>query len=415
MLTHRLLGKAIQQATHDSVEDARAAMELALLKIERGPAFGLADGFDKPPSAPLAMAQAAPGHAERAISGHAERAPWRCACGMVNGQNTLQCGAASGMGCDLERHSAEHCRCGWATAPTDPPARPTPVSQHEHAAQGCAADMPGHAERQRVGMASQASCSATVWLYEAAVRSALAMHMLRRARQTEEDAGTEGGRLYRTEGVYNCGDKRIVTWQDHDKGLAGPDMGLAGHDKVLEGHDEVLEGHDKGSARWVIRKKSGKIEKYFCTLCKVKLNLADFQTHVNGARHQRAVNEQAVRARANPSTAAATSIAQRGQTTGHAVPSNLPSNVPSNIRSNVPSNVAEDSRRAGSDVLGQSGAIERSVDLPVEQSIEHSTQRSVAIDKVRVGTVSMVAITIWAKTKSAITIHAIIISRLTCA
>lgn len=40
VLTERLLGRRIQDGSHDSVADAVATMELALLKFKKGPAFG---------------------------------------------------------------------------------------------------------------------------------------------------------------------------------------------------------------------------------------------------------------------------------------------------------------------------------------------------------------------------------------
>ena len=40
VLTERLLGRRIQQGSHDSVADAVATMELAMLKFQKGPAFG---------------------------------------------------------------------------------------------------------------------------------------------------------------------------------------------------------------------------------------------------------------------------------------------------------------------------------------------------------------------------------------
>lgn len=40
MLADRYLKRTIQQGEHDSVVDARAALDLVKLKIARGPAFG---------------------------------------------------------------------------------------------------------------------------------------------------------------------------------------------------------------------------------------------------------------------------------------------------------------------------------------------------------------------------------------
>ncbi len=44
MLAERYLRRAIQQGAHDSVVDARTALELAVLKISHGPSFGTSEG-----------------------------------------------------------------------------------------------------------------------------------------------------------------------------------------------------------------------------------------------------------------------------------------------------------------------------------------------------------------------------------
>ena len=43
VLAERFLKRPIQQGSHDSIDDAKAAMDLALLKISHGPSYGTSE------------------------------------------------------------------------------------------------------------------------------------------------------------------------------------------------------------------------------------------------------------------------------------------------------------------------------------------------------------------------------------